>query len=163
MSTAQMEKGTWMVGGNGSASFQKDNVNFYFDSRLSPSVGYFPAKNWVIGCDLSGTVVHRNISGIGRSSYAGLGVGAFSRYYIPLSKKLMAFGEIRTAAPLVIRQSAEMVVNRLSVAPGLGLAYFIKDNIAVEATLNHWVTPFGSNGGVTRLNLGFQIYLGREE
>src|SRR5262245_36572809 len=94
---AQTTKGSFMIGGTGSINFNNNNRSGdvgnpkSFSFSLSPTVGYFPLKNFAFGLSLPFDVSHS------RSTYTspptkdtgnGFSISAapFVRYYIPIRK-----------------------------------------------------------------------------
>lgn len=154
--TAQLQKGTLMVGANLmnlDASFGNQSQ---FSMDITPKVGYFIKDNMVIGGQIGlHYVTTKNLG----SSYR-YEVGAFGRYYFSPSEvePLLNHGRFFGEANLGIGGDNNAPVG-LSFGVGPGYSYFITPNIGLEALVKlHGIAGDGSSVGIG-FGLGFQIYL----
>ncbi|WMJ74094.1 hypothetical protein RCC89_13100 [Cytophagaceae bacterium ABcell3] len=160
---AQTEKGSYMVGGHGYASFTNG-----FSMLISPNIGYFLADGFVLGAGPSLTVG----SFTGHKSYSG-GLNLFSRYYIGLTQSLQMFGQVHGT----LRYTHQRVDMRyffdedhISISNsfrgkfggGLGLAYFFTEQVSLEALFRYDRINDRSRKNFFTLDLGFQIYFPRK-
>jgi len=137
---AQTEKGGWLVGASSNLGF--NSVDYGAGSvsvfNLDAKAGNFLMDNLAVGLNIG----YNSFDGNSSSS-----LGIFARYYIN--------GGIFVGAGY----------NSLSDSRGgelpleLGYAYFMKDNIALEPSLNY-EKGMGNNDGYSSigLNVGFSLY-----
>jgi hypothetical protein len=95
LASAQTEKGSFMIGGNASVEFNKNDQNGdtgetkTFSISINPQAGYFVANNFSLGLSLPvsisrGKSTYPGINGEAESKTNGFGVAPFVRYYIPV-------------------------------------------------------------------------------
>ncbi len=158
---AQIQKGNLMVGANLAdigLGFQSGGNTFSLS--LSPKLGYFIEDNVVIG-----GLVDIGLNAGSGSTIFNYGIGAFGRYYIGdkqavLLKHSRFFLEANVGISGINSNNA--TTNGLGLGFGPGVAYFITENIGLEALLKYNNTiGFGNSIVAHRLslNVGFQIYL----
>lgn len=165
-SYSQTQKDWYLIGGNLSnigLNFQHGNTAFSFN--LSPRVAWFVKDNFAVGAEV--------IAGVNTSKgYTAFnyGIGPIARYYLP-QKDMAVKGKGRLffeANAGVVGQNVKVSglpstnTNGLGVGFGPGLAYFINQNIALEALLKYNLNVgFGNSltNNAVSLGLGFQIYL----
>jgi hypothetical protein len=164
--TAQIQKGNLMVGANladMSLGLQKDNNNFSLS--INPKMGYFIQDNIALGAEVK--LGFETAKGYTDINYL---VGAFGRYYFSDQETILLkhsrffleanagiSGENHKATGLPYSST-----NGLGIGFGPGIAYFITENIGLEAMLKYnLLVGFGSATTVNRLSfgVGFQIYL----
>lgn len=163
---SQTQKGSVIVGADLASigvNFQDENTQFSFN--LNPKAGWFIKDNLVIGPE-----VNLGINTQKGATAINYGIGAFGRKYFGsnstnLSRTTKWFIEAN-AGFAGTNLSGDNVVktstNGLNLGAGPGLAYFITDNIALEALAKYNLTVgFGSSTTNNNLGfgLGFQIYL----
>lgn len=163
---AQIQKGNLMVGAglaDMSLGLQKDNTNFSL--TINPKAGYFVEDNMAVGAEVK--LSFETAKGYTDINYLA---GAFGRYYFSdpetiLLKHSRFFIEANAGIsgenhkPKGLPSSS---TNGLGIGFGPGIAYFITENIGLEAMLKYnLLIGFGSATTVNRLSfgLGFQIYL----
>ena len=154
--TAQLQKGSTMVGGSvGNIGFGLGSGS-HFNINLTPRLGYFIEDNIAIGAKLdAGFTGQRG----GNTTY-NYGVNGFGRYYFgpkefdTLLKQGRWFAEAGVGVSGLKNADAGFNINF-----GPGYAYFLNEHVAVEA-LALYNGQFGSGSvhGLS-LNVGFQIYL----
>ncbi|HBX21023.1 MAG TPA: hypothetical protein DEF88_11305, partial [Porphyromonadaceae bacterium] len=154
IANAQLQKGSTLVGGSigqidfGIGSGSKFNIG------ITPRIGYFIQDNIALGgkVDLGYTSQENNDT-------FNYGLNAFGRYYFGENEfeTLLKQGRwfLEAGAGLAGHTGNEVGFN---VNFGPGYAYFLSDNVAVEALLLYNTTlGKGSTNGLV-LNVGFQIY-----
>ena len=156
---AQTNRGDWMVGGNVRINTTESNK----EVTIQPMAGYFFAKSFAAGSELK-----MSFSKFGGGKSTSWGIGPFARYYFnlnnssfkPLVHSSFTFESVTT------RQNS--VKNRNSVTSlfiGGGAAYFINENVALEAIAGYNRSKYenlDSQGGFA-FRMGFQVHLlGRE-
>ncbi|WP_122968039.1 hypothetical protein [Proteiniphilum sp. X52] len=154
VATAQLQKGSTLVGGgiaDLSMGLGDENV---FNITLTPRVGYFIQDNVAIGGKVGLTYTAQP----GEDAY-GYSVNAFGRYYFGPDEfdTLLKQGRwfLEAGAGVGGARGVDLGFN---VNFGPGYAYFLSDNVAVEALLLYNGTfGNGSSNGLS-LNVGFQIY-----
>ncbi|WP_222166482.1 hypothetical protein [Edaphocola aurantiacus] len=155
---AQLQKGTFLVGG------QLGNLNFGLGSSnnvslsLSPKVGYFIQNNLAIGAEvpIGFTAIK------GKDPIFNYGIGAFGRYYFApkefnidnVLNKGRFFGEVGVG---IAGQTDVEVGFNLRI--GAGYAYFLTPNVALETMVRYQGTYGTGNTSGLDINLGFQIHL----
>jgi len=148
---AQTEKSDWMVGGNMTINTTSGNSNFTFQ----PNGGYFFANNFVAGGQ-----VKLSFSKSEDIKTTEFSVGPFARYYFnlkdsdfkPFLHADFNFGTIKIA---------DNSTTVTSFVIGAGGAYFINQNVALEALAGYnrskIETHDPTNGFIFRI--GFQVHL----
>jgi hypothetical protein len=158
---SQTEKGSWLVGGNLSASLHPSQVSSYFYFSLAPRGGIFVADNLAIGA----VIPARGYYSTFFTNYH-LGLTSFVRYYVgQTATRFFLDGQLgyeyffsqQKGAP----ERNSFSNGSLFVNGGLGIAHFISPHIGLEAVVAY--RPRGRNSfeGNSNLgvNLGFQVYL----
>lgn len=197
---AQTQKGHWQVGmqvGNITYQDHGQAASKSWSARFTPAAGYFVAKNLLIGAGIPFSI---NYASVGQSgSYfqgddalnTSLGLSPFIRYY---------FGETRLKPYLggsysylyktykythstVPIPDISTITHSTVVAPSIGLAYFINQQIAFNIDLSYTIsqdqTPsfhyVNTTGTVSEViveknlteskfllaEIGFQLYFGK--
>lgn len=160
-STAQIQRGNVLVGGN----LANLNINLgeggYFSANITPKAAWFIRDNTAIGAyvdlDLS--------TAKGAGTNVIYGVGALGRYYVnDPNTNLVKHGRLFFEANAGIQgvDAGGSSTNGLGVGVGPGFAYFITENVGLEALLKYnGIVGFGDEAYTSNLglNVGFQIYL----
>lgn len=181
--SAQLEKGTWMVGGNASfttADYEHQGTNRNNNSTLifAPAVGYFLANRVALGLRISASN-HNTIAPPGTLfpstsvSIFQMLIGPFARYYFlkPNNRLINFFVEADFAPGYYKRSfkeyypSTKSSISQFSVAAG-PVIYF-NSSVGLEFTVGYYKTNndtqvYQSPTGF-QAALGFQIHLGREK
>lgn len=174
---AQFSKGTIMIGGSVSGSFntfkQKNGSTtntLYTDNSLtfSPRGGYFLMKNFVAGLEVdvtTETMAYKQSSD--RYNYTNLGIGPFARYYF---HNVFAHGEVQAGrstyqdvgvhGPLETTHSSFWVL-------GIGYALLLNKHLALEPLVSYGSamskysnTSYNTPG--INFQIGLQAYLNRK-
>ena len=161
-SSAQIQKGNLLVGGD------LANLNLTlgeggdFTVRIDPKVAFFIRDNVALGAYLDFILATAKGSG----TTTNYGVGALARYYVNDPKtNALRHGRLffeGNAGIQGISQRSGSNTTGLGVGIGPGYAYFITPNIGLETLLKYnGIVGFGSRPYTSNLNLeiGFQIYL----
>ena len=107
-------------------SIFSDNRRANFDFHLS--YGHFITKSWILGATVDyqpGSYFDGNLSNI----------GVFSRYYIGLSNRFFVHPELRFFGYKASGGYYSDNKLKFGFYGGLGLSYFLKKNIAIEANI----------------------------
>jgi hypothetical protein len=177
---AQTTKGSFMIGGSGSMSFDKSDANGSSESKstsvsVSPEAGYFFARNFAVGLSLP---VSLSGSKFASSSieYKGkghtIGVAPFVRFYIPVrsffiitegsygwqySKKTYDNWDAVTGAFI---NSNEYSNTDKGYSLGAGPAFFLSPYTSIEILANYRNANLSSSDhSMFYISIGFQIYL----
>jgi hypothetical protein len=154
---AQTDKGDWMVGGNLSFNTAKKNTSIQF----SPQAGYFFAKNFVLGGQLSVAYNEQ-----GNTNITDFGVGPFVRYYFGETKARPFFtGDMNFLSSHVKTEIGSANTTAFEYFLGGGASFFINDNVAVDGILGYRHAKYKDVEGSGGLNLriGFQVFLSRRQ
>lgn len=181
LAQAQTEKGRWTVGAQvGSLSYSSSGEPYKtrnFSLSLSPSVGYFVAKNLAVGTSLPVSYLTYGSTLQGSSARSklnatSLGLGPFIRYYIG-SAKLRPFANAsytysyfwQNSTDASMGQESKSHFNYSSYTVGVGAAYFINNTVSLDASLNYGDTLDKNrnslSNGSTTLNVGFRLFFGK--
>ncbi|WP_460985256.1 outer membrane beta-barrel protein [Spirosoma fluminis] len=187
VASAQTETGRWMVGVSvGSLTYQDQPSTGYktFSVSLSPSAGYFVMDNLLVGTGLPLSVSTSKTDNPGlllKTTTTGIGLAPFVRYYFGESKLKPYIGVSYsyTANHYTYKTRLDKASgsgHTSLLVPGIGLAYFINRNIALNAGLNYTIqttqTPYiqlapaptiinsSSDFKLITLGVGFQLFLG---
>lgn len=155
--SAQTEKGDWLVGGLLNLNTAKNNTTFTF----SPNAGYFILNKFAIG----GNLVF-SYEKLGDLKINTFGIGPIVRYYFTDEKVRPFFAGDMTFEKRKFETSAgSNTEDAFGWFLGGGAAFFINENIAVDAILGYAhskVSDEEGSGGL-RLRVGFQVYLHRSQ
>lgn len=189
---AQTGKGSWMTGGSMGITRNKvdgDQVNLISTDlsdqvtvSLSPTVGFFPVKNFLMGVQTSFS--HAQIQNSDYKANSS-GAGPLVRYYIPFGKfavfpeaaavfskthletTFMTFDPDGNPEPVKVTQDTKITQYRT----GIGFVWFAATNIGIEGIFGYKKlkydtdTSFGdSSNKASQLyfNVGLQFYLSRK-
>jgi hypothetical protein len=152
---AQTAKGDWMVGGGLSFNTTEGATSFTF----MPNVGHFFGRNFAAGAEMT-----ISTSKFGELRSTSLGIGPFLRYYLELKEP--AFKPyVHGAFSVASIRSKFMGVSETETATGfllgLGGAYFINNNVAIDGLAGYNYTKVENedgNGGFL-FRIGFQVHL----
>lgn len=169
---AQPRKGDWLVGANiaGLSGYVDPGVNSHFDVHIVPSAGYFLTNRLAIGTGI-GLGYHANSKKIHGFNY---GVSPFLRYYFSKKegmelKRAYLFTDVSAGYNGFTQKNkvnnTKITGNLLNAGAGLGLAYFITQNVSIEGLfkVNYSTGINGINSNFAQfrpsLGIGFNIYL----
>ncbi|MFT4092013.1 MAG: hypothetical protein QM640_00130 [Niabella sp.] len=160
VSHAQTQKGWYIIGGS-IANIGGNTNEKSFNLSINPKAAWFIKDNFAVG----GQVTLGFDAGRGRGPNINYSIGPMARYYftneqVSLVKNTVFFAEANAGIGGV--NGGGESTNGFDAGIGPGLAYFVTDNVALEALAKANVTTgFGSNGVAFKPNLsiGFQIHL----
>lgn len=170
VSHAQIQKGYYLIGGNIASTSIGFSDGTPFNLNISPKVAWFRNNNLAIGgfADLGlstakgqGTSVNYGIGPLARYYFGAADVATTSTSSARRSSRIFLEGTVGIEG---INVSGGSSTNGLGVGIGPGVAFFVNENIALEALLKYnKAFGFGNDGGqsLLQLGLGFQIYLPR--
>ena len=173
LTQAQITKGNWMVGGSGYFNNTKSENTYNHTTTkykgigigIDGNIGYFIKDNFVMG--LSPNFGYGNPDGSDNSSY-GVGVGAFTRYYILKADKLInVFAHLDYGISNGYSNGDKVNgTNQFNIKAGPTV--FFNSSVALEFYIGYHsgeVTSYSSEiSSNTKFNdviigIGFQIYL----
>jgi outer membrane protein len=132
-------------------------VNFL---EIAPRVGYFVTEKIVVGASIGYQSEKLDIYGSDASN-AGLGLGAFGRYYFTPANKFSLFAEFDidytsfdneffiVDGELVLLPGPESSIesNEIGLGLGFGMNYFVSSNFSIEAGVAVLGYSTNDNGG----------------
>jgi outer membrane protein len=181
--TAQTQKGSWLVGaqvadfslqGSQQGGLQK------FGLSLTPTIGYFPIENLVVGVGVPLSSTRYRYTDGNRVTLTGIGLSSFAQYYIGTGKLKPYVGISYSYVQQNQRYDLDgSFASRMShygtLSPTIGLAYFISKRVGINinASYNILLTkdrrtnpvplfvpinsyPITNNGGLS-LGIGVQF------
>ncbi|WP_298413518.1 hypothetical protein [Hydrotalea sp.] len=160
---AQLDQGTWLVGGSGSFSHtQNDNNTLNTTIHANPRIGYFIADRLSTGLQAVYSYQSNDYSYNGGGIYShSLFFGVFTRYYLIKNEHLFNvltelsynYGYSGIDGYYTIMNSGKHGYASLAAGPAL----FVNSAIGIESTISYLY------GGVQnhsfQFNLGINVYL----
>lgn len=168
-SHAQIAQGSWLIGGDVGFGFSNVKNSYTLGSTtistlgntsnfiLSPRVGFFVIDNLAVGVnvDFSGSsYTEKDGADTEKDAVTRLAVGPFARYYLALGQVYpfieagINFGSANYISSF--NNSETRTTHRLNnMGAGPGVAFFVADNVAVEALVkyNRSVEKYDGSGG----------------
>ncbi|WP_298154661.1 hypothetical protein [Flavobacterium sp.] len=159
--SAQIQKGNMLIGGNLANINLGLNDPKILSAEITPKVAWFIKDNLALGGYIDFGIETAKNSG----TTTNYGLGVLGRYYlgkeVEIVKHSRFFGEL-TAGLGGVNVSDADNTNGLNISAGPGFAYFITPNVGLEVLLKYnSLVGLGSTPYQGNLNLasGFQIYL----
>lgn len=164
--SAQIQKGNYMVGGELAAANFGLNQGAGYNVQITPQAAYFVQDNWAVG-----PYVRLGFSGAKNSpTIFNYGVGALSRYYFSpsdmggdtLLKHGRFFVEGNAGIGGTTISDGGDSANGLDLGIGPGYTYFITENIGLDASVKlNGNLGFGNRGTTSNIafRLGLNIFL----
>ncbi|MCH5597413.1 outer membrane beta-barrel protein [Niabella ginsengisoli] len=172
VSNAQTEKGNYLIGGTiGNVGTELQKGSSKFGIQVTPKVAWFIQDNFAVGGQV----------GLGYQTQKDAGntfsynIGPLARYYfgdaqmekvnINSPKPVRFFAEANAGiagSNSKVKGEDGVSTNGFNVGVGPGVAFFVNENIALEALAKYDLTlGFGSTPAINKINVGvgFQIYL----
>lgn len=104
---------------------------------FNPKAGYFLNENFAVGLELSYNSLNAKVAGTDTQDVSAFGAGVFGRYYfLDLGKRFKTFTEFGVAYATAKNDLADVKANTIGVSAGLGINYFVKENIAITFGLS---------------------------
>ncbi len=165
VSNTQTQKGCYLIGGNiGNigGTFQGGSSSFNFN--LSPKAAWFVKDRLAVGAQVE--------LGVGTAKNAGTqfsyNIGPLVRYYFTKSevgefvKHTTVFAEANVGIGGTNNSKNKVSTNGFNAGLGPGLAYFVTENVALEASAKLNLTAGLGNSTMAlspSIGVGFQVYL----
>ena len=181
LSYAQTSKGSFILGGDASLSFRKNENPGYSTTKsnsfsLNPSVGYFVRNNFAAGLTFPIAAAHFNTNynsgaSASESSASSYALGPFIRYYIPVGKIfILAEGSYTWARSKSKYQQVDNTTGSLTDVTSTyndenyrvatGMAIFLGENVGIDILLNYQKFNFDSRTSSSLfLSVGFKVYI----
>jgi hypothetical protein len=172
---AQIEKGSWIIGGNGSLSNTKANnsnilFNRYLYINIDNNTGYFFKNKFAAGVKSSFSytkiVTYETYGNSITELKPMYGLGMYTRYYIlPLDKRINFLAELKYQRYF---PGGKNISPKITHGSGitLGSVLFLNDVIGVEYTISYGSSPTFSRGyfaNTLQTGIGLQIHLKKEK
>jgi hypothetical protein len=170
-SSAQITRGSWLVGGTGFFKSSKNNSNTFpnystTDLQFYPDFGYFIADKFATGLKLGfGTQRYKSPDDSFIGKHTNHSFGPWLRYYVlPVkgSVNLLVDGSYQYG--IVKQNRSKAGINTLSFAAGPAL--FFNPNVAMELLVGYATTNYVTEDvGHNQLNvgLGLQVHLRKKK
>jgi hypothetical protein len=164
-SIAQIEKGNWLIGGNGNINYRKTKDQFGatkdFNLSISPDIGYFLKNQLALGLR-SGINNSAFKSNTTTSSNTSLGLGPFLRYYyIKPPKNINLASELSYSYFVNINRSISNNQGNSLYTFMTGPVLFLNKNVGLELLFGY-KSNFKSGNSVNNSfwfsKLGFQFH-----
>lgn len=164
--SAQLQQGNWMVGGELAAANFGLNEGAGYNFAITPQVAFFVQNNWAVG-----PYVRLGFSGAKSSPTTfNYGVGALSRYYLSpgeegvdsLLKHGRFFIEGNAGIGGTTISDGGASANGLDLGIGPGYTYFLTSDIGLDASVKlNGNLGFGNRGTTSAIDfrLGLNIFL----
>ena len=154
----QTNIGDRLIGGNAFFGFS-DNISL----TISPNVAWFLKDKFAIG-----TYLDYNFSKSGSNKNHRFSLGPLTRYYFTNCSDLsfFSFGSIGYAFNQIKGDNFKETYNSFRFSTGLGVAYFITQQVALEAQAGYHVLNIASDLDIKHsiaLTIGFQIHLLKDQ
>ena len=164
--SAQLQQGNWMVGGELAAANFGLNQGAGYNFEITPHVAFFVQNNWAVG-----PYVRLGFSGAKSSPTTfTYGIGALSRYYLSPSEE--GVGSLVRHGRFFIEGNAGIggttisnggaSANGLDLGIGPGYTYFLTSDIGLDASVKlNGNLGFGNRGTTSAIDfrLGLNIFL----
>ncbi len=150
---SQTDQGDWLVGGSININTAEGSSTIGF----SPSAGVFVIGNFAVGANLVFVT-----SKTGNTRQTDFGIGPFTRFYFTKADvRPFLHGDLNFLSSKTKLTNISNTNSGFNYSLGVGLAFFINENIAVEGVAGYDHTKYkGFEGaGGFAFNLGFQVYL----
>jgi Outer membrane protein beta-barrel domain len=156
--TAQLEKGNFLIGGTAGFSIQFERGDNPFNVQLSPNVASLISDNLALGGALA--VFYQKQEDF---SYSSFSILPWGRFYIPTGDASPVFFIDAKAGLALINSETSFgdeSENAFQYIIGPGMAFFIADNISIDAILAYNRIGGDFDSSVLGLNIGLQVFLG---
>jgi hypothetical protein len=171
---AQLEKGSWMVGGSlgVSSTTTPEYQGNYTTTQvsISPRAGYFFIDRLTAGLSINSSFSHSHYGGSSANPNTyndnAYGVGPFVRYYfLPTQKPANILLELSDQYSWLSYSGLPNTERENSYGFAAGPAFFLSPSVALECTLGYtWNKTINynpqQNSHVFRTAIGLQVYLG---
>lgn len=178
---AQLTKGNWLVGGNGSFSstkFGSDAFPNYKSTNfsISPDFGYFIFDKMCAGLKISATLLKGDYPanpGSGSISYSNksqfYGYGPFARYYFLEKEKMVnifleGIYQHQLRKDIAPGISSKQAANSFSIMAGPVI--YLNSSVGIELGIGYSSLKYESIQGrnnTFQTSIGFQIHLDKKE
>jgi hypothetical protein len=168
---SQLEKGTWLVGGNFSYTSSKNNSDAGSKTKaytlsVYPNVGYFVAKKFVLGIRSAISKEASKATGTSvYSKYTDFNLGPFARYYF-LEKESTVNVLLESGYQFGFTKGDYLKNNHSVFYFSAGPAIYFNSSAAIEFLIGYSTYKIknyaGSNNTIS-VSIGLQFYLEKEK
>lgn len=163
--SAQIHKGSVLLGGTVGFNNVGSDGSSVTTVSLAPKAAFFLSNHFALGGEIDLSLVAAN-----GANATTLDLGPFARYYFNGSGNARFFGQASVGF-----ESSKVgdfgALNSLSLGVGLGVDFFLNNNVAIEGFLGyqHYQyletdLPIDTDGfNVIGLNFGVAAFIGREK
>jgi opacity protein-like surface antigen len=156
--TAQLEKGNLLIGGTAGFNIQFEDGDNVFNLELTPNVAKLISDNLALGGGLG--VAYQKI---GDFSSTALTILPWGRFYIPTGGESPVFF-LDAKAGLALASfkfdDEDESESAFAYSVGPGMAFFITDNVSIDAILAYTRIGGDFDSSALGLNIGLQVFLG---
>lgn len=104
---------------------------------IAPKAGYFVTENLAVGVELAYMSSTQEVAGTDTADMSSFGAGVFARYYfLDLGKRFKTYSELGLGFASSKDNLADVKANGFGAGLGLGINYFVKENIAINFGLS---------------------------
>lgn len=104
---------------------------------LNPKAGYFVTEDFAVGLELGIGSYKEELAGTDTEKQSSFAAGVFGRYYfLDLGKRFKTFAEVGVGFGTVKYDLADVKEKFVGAGVGLGINYFVKENIAITFNLS---------------------------
>ncbi|MDA0176455.1 MULTISPECIES: outer membrane beta-barrel protein [Mesoflavibacter] len=100
---------------------------------INPKAGYFVSDDLAVGIELSYNSATQDVAGTETADFSAFGAGVFARYYfLDLGSRFTTYSELGLGFASAENKIADVKSNGFGAGLGLGINYFVKENIAIN-------------------------------
>ncbi len=104
---------------------------------FNPKAGYFVTEDFAVGLELGIGSYKEELAGTDTEKQSSFAAGVFGRYYfLDLGKRFKTFAEVGVGFGTVKYDLADVKEKFVGAGVGLGINYFVKENIAITFNLS---------------------------
>jgi hypothetical protein len=153
--SAQINQGAVMISAQSNLNFTSTDSDGSSSEvfALKAAVGYFVAENFAIGPVLSYEK---------EGDYTTTGFGLLARYYVN-GKLFFGAGYMSNRVKIDFGSYGDAKVTLNAIPLEVGYAVFLNPNVSLEPSVGYTIFSGDGDGSAFGINIGFGIYLNREE
>lgn len=164
-------KGTFMLGGNASFSYNEDNFQTTTTAGIEPRIGYFIIDNLAVGITPSFQYTkYKNEFTVLTSNTSTRKLEVCTKEYVlsPFVRyvsNIGVFGELQVGVGLINHRAEDSeTLKTIKITPSVGYSYFLNSKVAIEGAIyydyqKYDSEPIASTYKSYGVKVGFQVYL----
>lgn len=145
--TGGFTKGSWLVSGSMYSNSEKTGDDESSGFGFAPKVGFFVTEKIAVGGKFIYSSEDKYTAGSLTMDKVGLGFGVFGRYYELPGSQFSPFIEVGVDYMSLDNKMSNNKENELGLGFGLGISYFVADNIALDILVTPIKYTSNDNGG----------------